>query len=156
MGTQNIILDDCQEEDVLLGLVRTVKQMPDHEFIFKVNSVNNFNFCRIEDLPYCGEYYDHHFTVYEGYDKENKNCIKIICNKSVATKQKKEITELFIEEEKEKYLISKYKDIDYIIKTSDGIDDFSVILLPNFLAFEVQEYILSSEEELYQMIQYYE
>lgn len=156
MGTQNIILDDCEEDDVLLGLVRTVKNIPDHEFIFQINRVNNFNFYRIEDLSYCGEYYDHHFTVYEGYDRENKNCIKIIRNKSVATTQKKEITELFIEEEKEKYLISKYKDIDYIIKTSDGIDDFSVILLPNFLAFEVQEYILSSDEELYQMIQYYE
>ena len=156
MGTQNIILDDSQEEDVLLGLIRTVKHMPDYEFFFQINSVNNFSLQKIEDLQYVGEYFDHYFTVYEGYDKVHKNCIKIISNKSTTSIQKKEITELFIEEEKEKYLISKYKDIDYIIKTSDGIDDFSVILLPKFLAFEVQEYILSSEEELYQMIQYYE
>ena len=153
MGTQNIILDDYQEDDLLLGLIRTVKQIPEYEFIFQINKVNTFCFYRIEDLQYCGEYYDHYFTVYEGYDKENKNCIKIISNKSVRNIQKKEITELFIDEEKEKYLITKYKDIDYIIKTSDGIDDFSVILLPKFLAFEVQEYILSSHEELYQTLQ---
>lgn len=130
--------------------------MPDHEFIFNVNEANNFHFVRIDDLKYCGEYYNHFFPVYEGYDREYKNCIKIIGNKSISSIQKKEIKTLFIDEEKERFLINKYKDIDYIIKTSDSINDFSLILLPKFLAFEIQEYILSSEEELYQMIQYYE
>ena len=156
MGTQNFILDDFEEEDLLLGLIRTVKQLPDHEFFFHVNCINNFYFKKIEDLKYSGEFYDHCFSVYEGYDKVNKTCIKIIGNRSVSSVQKKEITELFIHEEKEKFLITKYKDIDYIIKTSDCIDDFSLILLQNSLAFEIQEYILSSEEELYQTIMYYE
>lgn len=156
MGTQNFILDDFQEEEILLGLIRTVKKLPDYEFFFHVNRINNFYFQKIEDLKYSGEYYDHYFSVYEGYDNVNKNCIKIIGNKSVSSVQKKEITELFISEEKEKFLITKYKDIDYIIKTSDCIDDFSLILLPNSLAFEIQEYILSSNEELYQTIMYYE
>ena len=34
--------------------------------------------------------------------------------------------------------------------------DFSVILLPENLVFQIQEYLLSSDEELYQLIQYYE
>lgn len=156
MATQNFILDDCQEDPQIVGLVRAVKQMPDYEFIFNINTANNFQFSRIEDLKFCGEYYDHFFSVYTGYDKEYKNCLTIISNKSTSYSQKKEINTLFIDEEKEKYLISKYKDIDFIIKTSDSINDFSLILLPKFLAFEVQEYILSSEEELHQMIQYYE
>ena len=156
MKTLNIILDDFLEDDLLLGLIRTVKKLPDYEFIFQVNKANNFYFSRIDDLIYNGIYYDHHYSVYKGYDRVNQNCINIISNEPVQIIQKKEITELFISEEKERFLISKYKDIDYIIKTSDSIDDFSLILLPNFLAFEVQEYTLSSEEELYQTIQYYE
>lgn len=34
--------------------------------------------------------------------------------------------------------------------------DFSLILLPENLVFQIQEYLLSSDEELYQLIQYYE
>lgn len=156
MKTQNIILDDFPEEDIKLGLIRMVEKRPDYEFFFHVNSVNNFCFARSEDIKQCGEYYDYSFACYEGYDRIHKSCIKIIRNKSIAAVQKKEINELFLAEQEDKYLISKYKDIDYIIKTSDGIDDFSLILLPNFLAFEVQEYILSSHEELCQTLQYYE
>lgn len=156
MKTQSIILDDLDEENETLGLIRAVKHLPDHEFIFHINQNNSFYFKRIDDLKYYGEYYDHSFPVFEGYDKVNKECIKIIANRSLPTDPKKEITELFIEEEDTMFLINKYRDIDYIIKTSDRINDFSLLLLPKFLAFEVQEYILSSDEELYQMIQDYE
>ena len=156
MKNQNIILDEVPDEDLQLGLIRMVVKLPDHEFFFHVNAVNNFCFSRVEDIKEYGAYYDYSFACYEGYSRTHKSCIKIIRNKSVASYQKKEIRELFIPEENEKYLISKYEDIDYIIKTSDGINDFSLILLPNFLAFEVQEYTLSSDEELYQTLQYYE
>ena len=156
MANQNFILDDLEEDQKTLGLIRAVKKIPEHEFIFGVNCVNNFNFKRINDLKYCGKYYDYHFSVYQGYDMKYKNCIHIISNKSSSFKQKNEITELFIDEQNERFLLKKYQDIDYIIKTSDDIHDFSLILLPKILAFDVQKYILSSEEELYHLIQNYD
>ena len=70
--------------------------------------------------------------------------------------QKKKSTELFNNEEDTKYLLENFNDVDYLIKTSEPFDDFSVILLPENLVFQIQEYLLSSDEELYQLIQYYE
>jgi hypothetical protein len=47
-------------------------------------------------------------------------------------------------------------DVDYLIKTSDYIDDFSLILLPEFSVFNIQTFSLSSTNERYQLIKYYE
>ncbi|MFC6268960.1 IPExxxVDY family protein [Frigoriflavimonas asaccharolytica] len=156
MAHQNFILDDLEEDQETLGLIRAVKKIPEYEFIFAVNRINNFNFKRIKDLKYSGKYFDYNFSVYKGYDIEYKNCIHIFSNKSTSSLQKKEITELFVDEENERFLLNKYRDIDYIIKTTDDIHDFSLILLPKNIAFDVQKYIISSEEELYHLIQYYD
>jgi hypothetical protein len=53
-------------------------------------------------------------------------------------------------------LLDHFQDVDYLIKTSETFDDFSLILLPENLVFKTQEFTLSSDEELYQLIQYYE
>ena len=154
MGTQNIILDDFPNEDLIIGFITTEKKLPNHEFFYHLNNENHFFFKRIEDLKYSGKYYDYFFQVFEGYDNINKINIKIISNQSYFNSQKKEIRELFIEESAVKHLI--LKDVDYIIKTTDCINDFSLILQSTILALDMQEYILSSQEELYQTLQYYE
>ena len=151
MGTQNIILDDFPNEDQIIGLITTEKKLPNHEFFYHLNNENHFFFKRIDDLKYSGKYYDYFFQVFEGNDNINKINIKIICNKSISSLQKKEIKELFTEESTEKYLFNK--DIEYIIQTSECINDFSLILHSKILGFNVQEYILSSHEELYQTLQ---
>ena len=55
-----------------------------------------------------------------------------------------------------KFLLNNQPDIEYILHSSEQFDDFSVISLPENLVFQIQEYLLSSDEELYQLIQYYE
>jgi hypothetical protein len=151
LGTQNIILDDFPNEDQIIGLITTEKKLPNHEFFYHLNNENHFFFKRIDDLKYSGKYYDYFFQVFEGSDNINRINIKIICNKSISSLQKKEIKELFIEESTEKYLFNK--DFEYIIQTSECINDFSLILHSKILGFNVQEYILSSHEELYQTLQ---
>jgi hypothetical protein len=62
----------------------------------------------------------------------------------------------FSEEENIKFLLNNQVDVEYILHSSEQFPDFSVILLPENLVFPIQDYTLSSEEELYQIIQYYE
>ncbi len=157
MEVQKFILDDIEEDEITIGLLRFAKDLPSFEFFFNVNQINTFCFSRIDDLIVHGEYYDYHFEVFEGYSPDSKTCFRFIGNKSTSeSRQKKEITELFIEEQDIKYLINYQPDINYIIKTSDKIADFSLILLPENLAFAIQESIVDPEDELYQIIQYYE
>lgn len=156
MEIQKFILDDADTGDLTVGLVRLAKKIPDYEFFFRVNQVNSFAFERIEDLVVEGQYYSYAFPVFEGYSKEEKICFRFIANKSASAIQKSEITELFTDEQSIKLLLNDQPDIDYIIKTSDKIADFSLILLPEMLAFAVQESVLQSDGELYQTIQYYE
>ena len=70
--------------------------------------------------------------------------------------QKKITTELFNTEEDTKYLLDHFPDVNYLIKTSEPFVYFSVILLPENLVFQIQDFELSPIEELYQLIQYYE
>ena len=64
--------------------------------------------------------------------------------------------QLFLDESNIKFLLNLHQDADYILTNSDMFTDFSLILLPENLVFQIQEYLLSSDEELYQLIQYYE
>lgn len=149
-------LDDVEFEDITIGLVRLAKNIPDHEFFYKVNKNNDLNFKRISDLIFNGDFYDYHFPRFEAYHKFTKTCFTFISNKCSESKQKKIQTELFSEEENIKFLLNNQVDVEYILHTSEQFPDFSVILLPENLVFPIQDYILSSQEELYQIIQYYE
>ncbi|WP_209390215.1 IPExxxVDY family protein [Chryseobacterium sp. RR2-3-20] len=148
--------DETDFEDITIGLVRLVKHIPDHEFFFKINHFNDLKFSRIEDLIYNGKYYDFSFPRYEAYHKYTKTCFTFIANKSSESKQKKLQTELFSEEENIKFLLNNHPDVEYILHSSEQFPDFSVILLAENLVFPIQDYIIGSEEELYQIIQYYE
>ena len=159
MEKQNLYdWDELESEDLSIGLLRLSKEIPDYEFFFHVNNLNteHLQFSRVEDLVLQGKYFDHSFPRFQGYHNTTKTCITVISNKSSESLQKSEITELFVTEEHIKYLLNHLHDVDYVIHTSDEVPDFSVILLPKDLAFPLQEDLLSSEDELYQIIQYYE
>jgi len=149
-------LDDIEFEDIAIGLVRLAKDIPAHEFFFKINQINNLSFSRKKDLIFHGDYYDYFFPRFEAYHKFSKTCFTFISNKSSESKQKKVQTELFTGEENIKFLLNNQVDVEYILHSSEQFPDFSVILLPENLVFPIQDYTLSSEEELYQIIQYYE
>ena len=149
-------LDDIEFEDIAIGLVRLAKDIPDHEFFYKINQTNDLKFSRKKDLVFHGDYYDYLFPRFEAYHKSTKTCFTFISNKSSESKQKKVQTELFTEEENIKFLLNNQADVEYILHSSEQFPDFSVILLPENLVFPIQEYTLSSDEELYQIIQYYE
>lgn len=143
-------------EEIVIGLVRLIKTIPEHELFFLINSVNNFVFKRIEDIKIEGEYFDYFFSRYQAYDPYSKNCYRFISNKSILSVSKKAQNQLFLDESNIKFLLNLHQDVDYILTNSDMFADFSLILLPENFVFQIQEYPLSSEEELYQLIQYYE
>lgn len=149
-------IDDIEFEDITIGLVRLAKNIPDHEFFYKVNQNNDLTFKRIEDVILHGLYYDYFFSRFEAYHKFTKTCFTFISNRSSESKQKKLQTELFSEEENIKFLLNNQVEVQYILHSSEQFPDFSVILLPENLVFPIQDYTLGSEEELYQIIQYYE
>ena len=98
----------------------------------------------------------HYYPKFEAFHHDSKICIHFIANKSDHSVLKKESTELFGNEEDTKFLLENYEDVDYIISTSEPFGDFSVILLPEKLFFPIQEFQLSADTELYQIIQYYQ
>ena len=148
--------DDLEFEDITIGLVRLAKNIPEYEFFFKINQNNDFKFSRIKDLVFQGVYYDYYFPRFEAYHNFTKTCFTFTTNQSSESKQKKIQTELFSEEENIKFLLNNQTEVEYILHSSEQFPDFSVILLPENLVFPIQDYNLSSEEELYQIIQYYE
>lgn len=157
MKNQKILLDiEETDEEFILGLVRLVKEVPDHELFYHLNTINSFSFSRIDDFIFRGTYYDHHFPRFEAFHCDTKICMHFISNRSTEFIQKKIPDQLFAEEQENRFLLSHSPDVDYIIKTSEPFDDFSVILHPENLMFKIQEFKLSSHEELYQTIQYYE
>ena len=156
MDIQKIVFEQFEDEDLQIGLVRLVKKIPHHEFFFNLNKIHDFQFSRIENLLLQGQYFDYEHVVFEGYDWESKVCFRFISNQSIDSFQKKEITELFVDEQHINYLLKNSPETEYIIKTKDNISDFSLISLPKNLAFPVQEIFLSSHDELFHTLQYYE
>lgn len=157
MKSQKILLDiDDDDEEIILGLVRLAKELPDHELFYELNVHNSFKFSRISDLIYHGVYYDYYFPRFEGFHCDSKVCIQFIANRSTQNIQKKIAVELFSGEQETKFLLDHFQDVDYLLKTSEPFDDFSLILLPENLMFPIQSFPLSPIEELYQIIQYYE
>lgn len=156
MKTKKLFLDDEEEEYLNLGLLRLTQELPAHEFFFNVNILNAFKFKRIKDLIIYGEFYQYNFSRFEAYHHLSQNCIQIISNKSEISYKIRDAKELFNTENEIGYLFNELVDVDYLIKTSDFIDDFSLILFPENSVFNIQTFPLSSIDEHYQLIQYYE
>lgn len=156
MKPLKLILDQEEDDEIPIGLIRLSKHIPDHEFFFHVNQLNPFSFKRIADYKKEGTYYDYFFPRFEAYSRDEKTCIHILANRSSESFQKNDITELFSDEESSALLLNLHEDVDFIIKTSDSYQDFSLILLPENFAFQIQELYLNDENELYHLFQYYE
>ena len=156
MKAQKFTLEIDEDDEITLGLVRLVKEVPDYELFHHLNTLNPFKFTRISDLIFHGHYYDYHFPRFETFHHDTKICIHFISNQSSQSFQKKSSTELFNTEGITKNLLEHFPDVNYIIKTSEPFVDFSVILHPENLMFQIQDFQLSPIEELYQLIQYYE
>ena len=157
MKSQKILLEiEDEDEEITLGLIRLAKEVPEHEFFYQLNVRNSFKLTRIADLVYCGAYYDYYFPRFEGFYCDSKVCFQFIANKSSQHIQKKVSNELFSGEQETKFLLNHFQDVDYLLKTSEPFNDFSLILLPENLMFPIQHFPLSPIEELYQIIQYYE
>ena len=156
MKAQKFTLEIDEDDEITLGLVRLVKEVPDYELFHHLNTLNPFKFTRITDLIFHGHYYDYHFPRFETFHHDTKICIHFISNQSSQSFQKKSSTELFNTEGITKNLLEHFPDVNYIIKTSEPFVDFSVILHPENLMFQIQDFQLSPIEELYQLIQYYE
>lgn len=155
MKNKSLFLDFDETEDVLLVLVRLKKKLPFHELFFKINRLNSFQFFRKKDIEiedYFGYYY---FPIFEAFDKHTQITFRVIINQSYDFHRKeKPIEGLFDLLEEEKYFI--HVGIDLILFSKEGDCDFSVINLPKELVNSIEEYTLSSEEELYETILNYD
>lgn len=156
MKSLKLFLDTEDEEDLNLGLIRLTREIPDYELFYHINGINGVGFKRIKELRKTRVYYDYYHQRFEAYFAHNKSCIQFIANKSSESVQKQQVTELFVEENEVNFLLPNHKDVDYLLKSSDSFADFSVILLPETFMFQLQEFQLSSDDELFQLIQYYE
>lgn len=157
MRTKKLFLDlDEEDENINLGLLRLSHDIKPHELFYKINSLNEFQFSNIKDLVVTRQYYRYKFLRFEAYHHLSKNCIQIIANKSFESQQLKPQKELFSVESANGLFFNDLLEVDYIIKSSDLIDDFSLILLPENSVFQLQTISLCSQDERYQLIQYYE
>lgn len=142
-------MDD--DEPINIGLLRLIKKLPDYEMFFEMNKLNTYKFSRIEDLKVKKFY----FSRFQTYHPETKTIYQVLSNKS-APVRKKTSNELFAQAEEIKYLMPKNKDADFIIYAKDSIPEFSLFLLPENILFQIQEFSLEPQNELYKLIQYYE
>ncbi len=156
MKAQKFTLEIEEDDEITLGLVRLAKEVSDYELFYHLNMLNSFKFTRISDLSFHGTYYDYYFPRFQGFHHDTQICVSFIANHSSHSIQKKKSAELFNNEEDTKYLLENFNDVNYLIKTSEPFDDFSVILLPENLTFQIQDFQLSPMDELYQLIQYYD
>lgn len=156
MKLKKLFLDQEEEEPLNVGLLRLAKNIPDHEFFFHINHLNFFKFARKDDFIIQAQYNNYHFSCYIAHDEVSKSVWKILSNKSTDTFKKKEQDRLFADEQDIKFLLEQHQEVDYIISTGDDFMDFSLILLPDNLSFPIQDFSLEPDEELYQIILYYE
>lgn len=141
---------------MVVGLAMLTKQIPDYELFYKLNAASELTFSRIADIKIVGTYYDYFFSQFEAYHAETNSRVRFIANKSNRYLIKKEKTELFSDEENIKILLNLHQEVDYIITGSETIPNFSLLLRSENIMFQIQNYSLTPDEELYTIIQYYE
>lgn len=155
MKNKKIFLDFDDEDSVLVGLIKLKQEIPYHELFFKINNLNRFNFVRKRDLEirdFSGEYY---FPQFETYDAVSQSTFIIFANRPCDFKKiESESQSLFDNIGEEKYFINR--EIDFILFSKEGWEDFSGINLPEEWTNLVEEYCVEPEEELYEIITNYD
>lgn len=158
MKNRILLLDDDENEEFSIGLIRSVVRMEAHELFYHINLLNEkIKFSRQDDFCIEDDFCIFKHLVFSTYHPELKCKIHIISNKSIDKIEKKNIQgSLFYESINVNYLLPFHKDVDYLVKISDNIADFSVFLLPEKLLFQIQRFVLEPTHELYHIIQNYE
>lgn len=142
---------DFEEEDVLVGILRLKQILPYHELFFKVNKLNPFHFSRKKDLKVEGFSGFYNFPIFETFDTVTQTKLRVIANQSYSFERKeKPIEGLFDLIEEDKFFINQ--NVDFILFSNENCADFSAINFPIEYFYQLEEYSLSSEDELYQII----
>lgn len=151
-----LLLDDTEDFDREVGLLRLAKPLPDHEFFFHVNRLNSFCFERKEDLHIRKQYYQYEHSYFYGFCRAVKTSFHIFSNKSIQSLQIRTSTELFSQEDEIGFLLPDAPDVDYVVAASQPDADFSLILLPEQLTFVLQQWSLPTTDDLYHILRHYE
>ncbi len=156
MKTQNLILDSDSSDDINIGLISLTQELDPHEFFFKLNTLNFSSFKRIKDLELKKTYFDYYHPRFEAYSVHFETKIHIIGNQSISSTEKLKSLELFSNESHVNHLLNDHHKINFIIKTEELFDDFSLILLPEEFSLPIETLTLSAGSELHTFFQYYE
>jgi len=156
LKTQKLILEPEYNDHINIGLIRLLENIPRHEFFYKLNIKNHSHFTRIDDFKIEKNYFDYFHTRFETYSQHLKSYLHIIENKSITSIEKQKSLELFSDEGIDNYLIPENPDINYIIKSEELFDDFSLILLPEEISQPLEIINLEPDSELHTLFQYYE
>lgn len=156
MKNIKFLLDEDEDCNLKVGLLRQIYATPAHEFFYHFNRNFNFNVHRISDLLIRGVYYDYQHPVYQMYHPEYKVLLQFVANTSAQSIVKREISELFVDENDVNFLLNHHPDVDYIVKSSDSYIDFSLILHAEDLMFQMQNFSIDVHDELHKLLQYYE
>ncbi|MDL1913461.1 MAG: IPExxxVDY family protein [Bergeyella sp.] len=152
-----LLLDDQDSDVIEIGILQANNTpLPEHEFFFHINRKNHLKFTRKEDLELRGKYYRYRHSVHSAYHKISQNTLHFISNKSIKTLKEKELDELFTEENEINYLLKNHKEITYIVKATDNMSDFCLILPFDTSPTQIQSLPLTKDSNLYFLIQNYE
>jgi hypothetical protein len=155
--TKNILqipIDDSQEP-LYIGYVKCQTILPTYNFFFEINKQNQFFFERKKDLIRHGEYFDYYYSVYEAKCETQQINYRFFSNHPIHTIQTKEISDLFGLEMENKFLVDS-SEIIYIASTSYFSANFSLILQTEKSIFQLEVQEIFSNDELFELIQYYE
>lgn len=155
MKNKTLFLDFDHEEEISVALVKLKQKLPYHELFFKINQLNLFQFFRKKDLQVEDFSSYHSFPIFETFDELSQTTFRVMANQSCDVQRKeKPIEGLFDLIEEEKFFIRE--EVDFIIFSKEGGNNFSAIHLPEEYVNSVEEYWLYPEEELYQTILNYD
>lgn len=155
MKKVNFLLDFDDFEELSIGFLPISSAVIEHELFYTLNKMNDFYFKRTEDLVYKGTYYDYYHSVFTAHQQSSKTSLMVIANQSYDSVQKKEITELFVDEQNVNFLLKNRPSGGYLIQLTPISDDFSLILLPEGLS-SIEKFNIKPSQKLYHLIETYE
>lgn len=144
---------DFEEEIFDVGVLRMTQNIPHHQLFFRINQLNAFHFHRKSDFELETTDGIFAFPRYTAFDPMSQNHFIILANLSCHYTRKTPIIGLFDDIE-EKYLFSE--DIDFIIFSKEGGNEFSKISLPLEFLSPMECTAVASGDEFYPIILHYD
>lgn len=149
-------MDDDAAEGISVGLLRLSKQLPPHEFFYHFNCANRQIYLkRIKDLKNIGRDYSSSHLRMEGYHREPRCQVQFIENRASESQVFEHQGNLFSDGADVNFLLPMHPDVDFVVRTTDNLDDFSLILLPEGLTFSIQNFQIDAGS-LSDLIQFYD